>query len=156
MDKAKQLAFFYLKFRDRTVKEMRDYLIKKQQRFQYSNEDIEAVITYLKENNYLNDLRYVENYVRNKVELKPQGKTKLTFDLKRKGISENLLTQFFMEEVVDEESAAKEALTKIWHKFTKLDHQKQFERAARFLASRGFSYPIIKKTIAELQSSEVQ
>ncbi len=156
MDKAKQLAFFYLKFRDRTVKEMRDYLLKKQKRFQYANEDIEAVITFLKENNYLNDLRYVENFVRIKVEVKPQGEKKLKFSLKRRGVSDDLLNTFFLNEEIDEETAAKEALSKKWQKFSQLEHQKQFEKAARFLAARGFSYGIIKKTIAELQSSEVQ
>jgi regulatory protein len=156
MDKAKQLAYFYLKFRARTEKEMRDFLIRKQERFKYSEDDINATINHLKDLNYLNDLEYIENYVRNKTALKPQGVTRLKFDLKRKGVPDSVLSTFFSSDVVDEDAGANEALSKRWRKFEGLTPHERFEKAARFLASRGFSYTIIKKTIADYENNEVK
>ena len=156
MDKAKQLAYFYLKFRARTEKEMRDFLKRKMEKFKYSEDDIDGAITHLKELNYINDLEYIENYVRSKTNLKPQGVTRLKFDLKRKGIPDDLLNTFFSADVVDENAGAAEALTRRWSKYSALTPHERFQKAAQFLAGRGFTYSVIKKTIADFENNEVK
>ena len=57
--KGKELAIKYLSLRDRTVAEMRKYLIEKQQ----SSEEAETIIHELINSGYLNDEKYTRDYI---------------------------------------------------------------------------------------------
>lgn len=148
MEKALPFAYFYLKFRARTVHEMRLYLRKKMERFQYSEDDIEAAITYLKENKYLNDAEFVRSYVDQRLRGKPRGESVLKMELRRKGISQDIITEFFSETPMDTEALAYEALSRKWRSYERFAPEIRYRRAVNFLSRRGFPYETIKKTIA--------
>lgn len=145
-------AYFYLKFRPRSEKEIRDYLYKKIKSKHWSRDDAEEVIEELKKEGLIDDKKFIDLYVRDRTALKPKGKMLLIRELKQKGINEELIEEYFSINKIDEEKLALQILQKRWSRFKSLDSKKRFEKTARFLVSRGFSFDICKKTIEKLQS----
>ena len=78
----------------------------------------------------------------------------LTQELLRHGIPRELADTYFSVHGINEEELAEEALKKRWPKFDLLAPKDQFSKASMFLARRGFSFEIIKKTIAEIRGRE--
>ena len=145
-------AYFFLKFRPRSVKEVRDYLYKKVVKTHWSRDDAEVIIEDLKEQGLINDNEFVAWFVRQRTALKPKSKRLITRELLQKGVKEELIEEYFGSHTVDEERLAREILEKRWPRFKGLTRQKRFEKAVRYLMSRGFSYDLVKKTISKLQN----
>ena len=59
--------------------------------FEVSPSDYPSYLTWLRENNYLNEARFVEIFVRSKFNQKSWGRTKINFELRKRGISASLL-----------------------------------------------------------------
>lgn len=147
-------AYFFLKFRPRSEKEVRDYLYKKIKSKHWSRDDAEKIIEELKEEELIDDKKFVDWFVRARTTLKPKGQRLLIRELKQKGISDELIEKYFSENTVDEESLALKILEKRWPRYRNFDSRKRFEKACRFLMSRGFGFDLTKKTIAELAEKE--
>ncbi len=146
-------AYFYLKFRLRTEKELRNYLIKKIKDKHWSLDDVEKVINILKDQGLIDDEKFIKAYINDRNNFKPKGKKLLIKELKQKGIKEDLLEKYFSENELDEEELAFEVLKKRWSKLNRLDEKKRSEKAIRLLLSRGFSFETAKKTYKKLKSS---
>lgn len=145
-------AYFYLKFRPRTEKEIRSYLYKKIKTKHWSKDDVEKVIEKLKKEDLIDDKKFIDLFVRDRLALKPKGKKVLIQELRQKGISDELIENYFSKNQINEEKLALEILKKRWLRFKNLDSQKRFEKSARFLISRGFDFNLVKKTIDKLKS----
>jgi len=147
-------AYFFLKFRPRTEKEIRDYLYKKIIKTHWSRDDAEKIIEKLKEQQLIDDEKFVELFIKDRTALKPKGKKLLVRELKQKGIGDDLIENYFLKNDLDEESLALKILEKRWPRLKSLDSQKRFEKATRFLASRGFDYDICRKTVKKLSNEK--
>lgn len=147
-------VYFYLKFRPRTEKEIRDYLYKKIINTHFSRPQVEEIIEKLKEQGLIDDKKFVELYIKDRLLLKPRGEKLLKKELRAKGIRDDFIDDYFQNNSIDEEKIAKELLKKRWPRFQNLDVKKIKEKAFRFLLSRGFSYEVAKKTIEELLKKE--
>jgi regulatory protein len=147
-------AYFFLKFRPRTEKEIRDYLYKKIKSKHWSRDDAEKVIEELKEESLIDDKKFIELFVRDRTALKPKGKKLLVRELKQKGIKDELIEKYFTKNEIDEEKLALQILSRRWPRFKNLDSKKRFEKSTRFLLSRGFSYETVKKTFEKLESKD--
>ena len=147
-------AYFYLKFRPRSEKEVREYLYNKVKTTHWSHEAANKIIEKLKEQELIDDKKFIDWFVRNRTTLKPKGEKILRLELLQKGISKELLDNFFSKNIVDEESLALQILEKRWSRYKNVAPQKRFEKAGRFLLSRGFNYDICKKTIEYLTNKE--
>lgn len=143
-------AYFFLKFRPRSEKEVRDYLYKKIKSKHWSRDDAETVMDELKKEELIDDKKFVDWFVRSRTTLKPKGQRMLVRELKLKGIDDELIEKFFLENSLDEEKLAFQILEKRWPRFKNLDSKKRFEKSARFLMSRGFSFDLAKKIINQL------
>ncbi len=143
-------AYFFLKFRIRSEKEIRDYLYKKIINTHYSRQDVEKVIEKLKEQELINDEKFVEIYVKDRLVVRPKSIRLLKRELIKKGINENLIEKYFLENEFNEEETAILLLKKKWGRFKKLNEKKRFEKSIKFLLSRGFSYELAKKAFEEL------
>jgi len=148
-------AYFYLKFRPRTEKEVREYLYKKIKTTHWSRDDADKIIDELKSQGLIDDKKFVELFVKDRINLKPKGKKLLTYELKKKGIDDNLIENYFFNNVLDEENLALKILKKRWSRFENLDSKKRFEKSARFLLSRGFNYGLVRKTIEICENKEM-
>jgi regulatory protein len=118
----------------------------------WSREAADKIIERLKEQDLVDDVKFVEWFVRQRTTLKPKSERMLTRELKMKGIGDEIIEKYFSKNSLDEESLALKILEKRWPRYHGLSKEKRFEKASRFLMSRGFNYDIIRKTISKLQS----
>ncbi len=144
-------AYFFLKFRPRTVKEMRDYLQKKIVKRHWSRDAVEEAIKELKEEQLLNDKEFVRLFVEQRNSAKPKSEFVLKRELIRHGVSKDLIEEYFSDHPQNEEELAEKALMPRWHRFQNLPARERFQKAAAFLMRRGFSFAVVKKTIVELE-----
>jgi regulatory protein len=146
-------AYFFLKFRPRTEKEVRDYLQKKSEKFyQWSPSTIDSAIEKLKDNHYIDDSKFVEWFVNQRTTGKPKSAFALSHELQKYGIDKDTFTAFFDENPVDEENLALSALKKRWPRYQYLNKKERFQKAVTFLSSRGFKFDIIRKSIEQLET----
>jgi regulatory protein len=145
-EKFYKAAIRFLSFRPRSEKELSDYLAKKK-----CDPLISKRITdSLKRDKFLNDQEFVRWWVEQRTILKPKASRVIKFELKQKGISKELIDEFFEN---DESSTSDfdKALALAEKKMVRLgkieDRQKIYEKLGRFLASKGFDWDIIKEVI---------
>lgn len=144
-------AFFYLKFRLRSKKEVRDYLLKKIEKRHWSTTDVEKVIKHLEELNLINDKEFVRWFVDQRNSGKPKSQFVLKGELLRFGIDRDLIDAYFSENSQVEDDLALKALQRRWHRYNGLSKQERFKKAVAFLTGRGFSYETVKNAINKLE-----
>ena len=94
----------YVLFKKRTEIEVR----KKCKMLNYEEENIEEIIEYLKENEYIDDELYIDKYIKNIMRLKKCSINEIKIDLMRRGIDENLIEKYITEELEEfEKESAK-------------------------------------------------
>lgn len=149
------LAYFYLRFRSRTKKEVFDYLVKKSKKFSYLNPAlIEKILEDLEEQKLIDDNAFVGWFVQQRLIHKPKGEYALRQELRKFGVEKTIIDSYFLENPLNQEIEVEKALESKWRSYQRLDTRKRFEKAANFLLRRGFSFDIVKKTIAEREEKE--
>ena len=136
---AKNKAFNLLSYRERTIKEMRDKLEKKD----FSAEVINNVINYLLENDFLNEERFAEMWIRSRKKNHPRGRKLIYKELKNKGLSQNLINR-----VLNQNLSKKEELEMAEYLMDKWLRRRSEEDASsyklkNYLANKGFSYNLV-------------
>lgn len=142
---AKNLAIRFLSLKMRCEKEVASKLEKEG----FDEKTAARVIDELKSMGYLNDELYVQKYLYDRSKLKPKSKKMLSFELKNKGVTEEIIEKVLEDWNLDDSEIA-EGLVK--RKFGKYDltDEKIIRKATLFLMHRGFSYEIIKKVLRNL------
>jgi len=138
-------ALKYLALRSRSIKEMHEYLRKKQ----YSEEDIQDTIDKLLKLKFLND----DNFARSFIESKQRaGKSKklIEFELKTKGITRNI-SEDVLDHSPDDFKTALQYMEKRIHQFDRFDSQTRQKKIISRLRSRGFDWEVISKVLKQLQ-----
>lgn len=146
-------AYFYLKFRPRTKKEIHAYLLKKIKKRHWSTDDVEKVMGLLQEQKFIDDQAFVKWYLEGRNKSKPKGKRALQIELSRLGIEKELIDSSLESMDENEIELARRALEPRWKRYKDLDSRKCFEKASRFLGSRGFSFDTIQTVISQLEES---
>jgi regulatory protein len=141
------LALRFLSYRERTEHEMREKL---QAKGAYSKEIVEETIEYLTEADYLNDSRFASTLAESRIRNKAWGRYKISIDLKKRKIADEIVKEIVA--AIDDEAEIKTAGAAIEKWFRKSGctsplSQKEYERAFRHLASRGFSTAIAIKVL---------
>lgn len=148
----KNRLFRYLKLRPRTEREIFLYLEKIVEQKNLPLEIIEKLLNELKRIGLIDDKKFIDLYVSDRVNLKPKGKKLLFFELKKKGIDERLIKEYFAKNELNEEELATKSILSRWERLKRLAKNKREEKATRFLLSRGFSYETIRKVIKRLET----
>lgn len=132
---ARKQALKFLTVRMRCEREMRAHLYKKG----YSAADIDDAIDYLYQYGYLDDFKYCEAFIHDKVSFNPCGRLKLLYELRQKGVeasvAEEALDTFFPWET------EQELALQLWQK--KAQQVADADKIKRFLNGKGFSADII-------------
>jgi len=136
-------ALKYLSYKNRSTKEIYDYLKKKE----YSEEEIRDAIEKLIEYKFLDDSNFSEIFIRDR-QLKGRSKKYISYELKQKGINRDL-TEETLRNAQDDLKTAKEYMEKRIHQFNRLDPEKRKQRIVGRLQSRGYSWDVIKKLLDE-------
>jgi len=153
IEKLLNKAYFYLYLRQRSEKEMYEYLKKKVKTYHATEEDVEEVMKKLRLQKYLNDDAFVDSYVRHQTAIKPKGEYALRLELLKKGISETKINSYFEQTDLDEKALAKEALAKVWSRYKNLDFIKRKKRGIDFLSRRGFSFDTAKQAMEYMEKN---
>ena len=131
------LVLGWIARRQRSVKETRDYLTRKQLEPDRIDEFVERLLGL----KYLNDESFAQMWVRNRRELKNSSKRKIQAELRSKGVSHDLIELALNEHDETDQSALLECLQKRAHRYD--DEQKLIA----YLARQGFGYADIKEAL---------
>lgn len=141
-------ALFLMSLRDHSKSELKRKL---QQKFPEDIEIIENVLEELKRTTVIDDNRFAKIFTEYRLKSSPRGKNLIKQELLKKGIEQETIENVFENMNFEEEINAEELAINKAKSFDKnLDPQKKKEKLMRFLASRGFDFDIILKTIKKL------
>jgi regulatory protein len=130
------IAIKYLDYRERSETEIRAHLNKRD----INERVIEDVIDRLLRSGLVDDRRFAANWVENRLEFRPRGRRALSYELRQKGISEEIIRET-LDSINDEELAYQAAMKKAKN-FQSLEWDEFRKKMLGFLSRRGFSYNI--------------
>jgi len=137
-------ATHYLGCRPRSESEMRQRLSRRG----FDNESVEAVLKRLRELELVDDLEFARFWRDNRREFSPRSRLMTGLELKRKGVSEEIIGQV-LDTASDEDSAYRAGLSRA-RRLSTSDYQTFRRRLGEYLKRRGFGYGIIKKVVEQL------
>lgn len=141
-----------------SVKELRDYLVKRE----YEKEEIDRVVSQMIDFGYLNDARFAEEFLIYDIG-RGRSKKKAFYDLRQKGVSDEDIQKGYDEYLdeygePDEHKLAYDEAIKVLHAADMEPHEipsesldKMQGRIARRLFTRGFSQSLIYEILAEIR-----
>lgn len=145
--RARDCCFYLLKFRLRSQKEIQDKLKQKK----FSQEIVFKVIDYLKNLNYVNDEEFCRQWINSRLN-KPLGLRRISFELKQKGIAQELINAQ-IKNVASAYPESEIVIKLAKERFKRLKGVPEYKAKARvyaFLMRRGFSPAIISDVISQL------
>ncbi len=146
-DKIHTAALRLLKYRDRSVAELRERLRRKG----FNPESVENELQTLLDNNFLNDQRFTEIWIRHKLTISRKGKKIIRAELAAKGISSRLFLEVWSK-YRDAEIASARAFTLAKAAgFNLLDSFKRRGKLRQALYRRGYSAKAIEEALKEIQ-----
>jgi len=164
-------ALRFLSFRPRSEKEVKDYLKKKKT----GEETQKMVLKKLKKTGFLDDKEFALWWLEQRMIFKPSGKRLLKYELRKKGVNEEIidgvLEDRVLEEIFEKEGEtqgviasqvypsfefkmALKAAKKKFSFYQKLPHLEFRQKMTAFLARRGFSWEVMKEVIDEVLKKE--
>lgn len=140
-------ALDLIAYRDHSSKEIKDKLTRKG----YDNDSIEEALNKLDEYNFINDEKYAINYSNYSLKNKKNGKNKIIYELKQKGIPSHILNSLEFDEEKEYEVAKDLCYKKL---NTLRDDERKREKLYRYLSSKGFTHTIVVKIIQSIEKEE--
>ena len=142
-DKALNYAFGYLSKYRKTEKELRAKLLEKG----YLEQIVDYVMAKTKEYKFVDDKGYADSYV--ETYKRRKGSRLLKFELKRKGIDEEIVNE--IEVNADEEKEYTKALIEKFFRNKEMTKE-NVQKLYRHLLAKGFSYDTAKSALYEVQN----
>jgi regulatory protein len=140
-----QKALHFLSYRPRSSAEVRQNLQKRA----LSESLVEETVDRLQKAGLVNDEAFARAWVENRNIFRPSGKPALRMELRRKGLSDELV-QSVLDTQVDEESLALGAARKYARRLAGLEWPEFRQKLGGFLTRRGFSYAAIAPIVSEV------
>lgn len=137
-------AYYYLSYRPRSEAEIRQWLHKRG----FTDEITEKAIAKLKQQNLSDDLAFAQFWKENRLSFKPKSKRLIEKELREKKVASEIIEQV-TEDIDDEELAYKLGASRM-PALAHLDYPDFYRRLANYLAYRGFTYQVIRYTVARL------
>lgn len=114
-------------------------------------EDIEAIITILKEENFLNEERFASAFVNDKIKFSKWGKIKVRHHLKYKGISANIIETSLQNYPIENYlSIIENEIQKKAKSLKETDEFKRKQKLIAFGAQRGYENNLIYQVLDKL------
>jgi regulatory protein len=136
---AYQQALKFLSYRPRSEAEVRQNLLS----HKYPNEDITFTLERLRQNKLVDDVRFAQAWVENRVDLRPRGIRALEYELRNKGITQDIIDQSLngLDEQLLANSAARQRAPR-WEHLEPSDFKTKMHA---YLSRRGFNYSIARE-----------
>lgn len=145
--RGKNYALKYIERSCKTEKQIYDYLVKKE----FKPETIARVMSFLYEYGFVNDDKYAELYINERI--KKEGIKKIRYALIKKGISEEIITEKL--NIIDNEVVRETALKLADKKYRILinnetNKAKILNKLKNFLAGKGYNFEVINEVVNEI------
>jgi len=142
--KAHDRALHFLSYRPRSEAEIQRYLRDKDVPKPIEKE----IVQRLKAVGLLDDLAFARCWVEDRERFKPRSARMLRYELRRKGVSDEIIAQAL--EDLDEEESAYRAACQRTHQSLNLDYKSFRRRLGAYLRRRGFSYGVAINALERL------
>lgn len=142
--KAKNCALHFLESSFKSAKQVVDKLTLKD----FDVKTIDRVMLFLKEYDFIDDKRFVELFIKEKV--RSSGKNKIKFTLLKKGLPEELIKEGLNTITIEQQSqvALKLGEKKIAVLFkSEKDTRKLYKKTADYLVRNGFDFEIVNEVL---------
>jgi len=143
IDRAVTTAIRALEQRMQTGRELRTRLMRKG----FEPETIDAALAKLTDVGYLNDERFAELWIENRLAHRPRGKRMLEQELRQKGIDRQIVDETVSGMEIDDRTAALEVARKRLKSVQSLPPDEQKKKLTGILARRGFDFGVIRTTL---------
>lgn len=143
--RGKQKALAILKYMDRTKQE----LILKLKQAEYTDNVIEEIMEYVIKFHFIDDTRYVSNYIRGRKDNK--SKRQLITELSLKGIDKETINTVLLDEYDSEEEAVKKAVEKKCRNIDNLSKEERIKLAS-YLYRKGYQMDLIRKYVYDYEN----
>jgi regulatory protein len=143
VDRAVSAAMRALDQRMQTGRELRTRLMRKG----FEPDTIDAALEKLTAYGYLNDERFAELWIENRLAHRPRGKRMLEQELRQKGIDREIVQETVGGMEIDDRAAALDVANKRLKSVQGLPPDEQKKKLTGILARRGFDYGTIKATL---------
>jgi regulatory protein len=137
-------AYYYLSYRPRSEGEIRQWLRKRG----FSNDVVEKTIARLREQNLTDDLAFAQFWKDSRLSFRPKSKRLIKRELRDKKIDGEIIEQV-TNDIDDEEIAYRLGSGRL-SSLAHLDYRNFYRRLSSYLAYRGFSYEVIRRTASLL------
>lgn len=137
-------AVRFLSYRPRSTEEVRRYLIKKN----VPDSLVADVLERLRRLDYVDDLAFARFWISNRDRFKPMGLRALRFELRQKGIDDQLIDALLAD--IDEEEAAYRAAQARISRYRGNTSQSFGRRLRAMLRRRGFGEYVINEVILRI------
>ncbi|MCX7912387.1 MAG: recombination regulator RecX [Dehalococcoidales bacterium] len=137
-------ALHLLSYRPRSEAEVRERLL----RHGFDGDTVTSVLGRLREEGLLDDLTFARFWKENREVFRPCGRRKTALELRRKGISDEIIKEVTAD--IDEDANAYNAALSRAKKLPLDDYQLFRRRLGGYLARRGFGYGVIDGVVARL------
>jgi regulatory protein len=140
-----QSALRLLGYKARTVAEVRKRLVDKG----FPEGSIEEVLEKLKENHLLDDRQYAQLWTEDRAVYHPRSRRMMRWELLGKGVAQDEV-EAALSTVCSDEDLAYGAANKAIKRWKNLPVDDFRKKCSDFLARKGFSYDIVRLTVARL------
>jgi regulatory protein len=137
--KARNKAFKLLSYRERTIKEIEDRLEKKE----FEEKVIKAVVDFLLDNDYLNEERFAEMWIRSRKNNHPRGRKLIYKELKNKGVNQKIINNALDKYLSKEEEIEMAKYLKDKWLRRRTEEDSSSYKLKNYLANKGFRYDLV-------------
>jgi len=137
----------YCAYQERCVQELE----QKMKNLEVLPSEFTEYLTWLSENNYLNEARFVEIFVRSKFNQKSWGHTKINYELRKRGISASLLASAW--DGIDDADYIEKARTLLQKKKEEIKtgtSPQRYQKCYNFGLSKGYESALVRELLKPL------
>ncbi|AKM82964.1 hypothetical protein A2422_03250 [Candidatus Woesebacteria bacterium RIFOXYC1_FULL_31_51] len=131
--------------RPRSEKEIKDYL-KRKKVHESLNEELFNRLNRLE---LINDTKFSKWWVDQRLVFKNKSKKDLKFELRAKGIKNEIIENTLEESEIDEVKIAKKLIEKKEYKWDKYEEKIKKQKIIQYLSGKGFGWDVIEKVISD-------
>lgn len=145
----REACFRYLSRSDHSSFELKQKVAKKG----YKESDIVQVLQNLADNGYLDDKSFATKFIEEKTELNQWGPKKIRSHLYKKGINRSIIEEVLTEKtdhLQQQQICVDLVMKRKRHFLREEDEYKRKQKIYRYLAGRGFSGSVIKKSLPRI------
>lgn len=116
----------------------------------FNKDIISEVLEELERYKYIDDEKFAESYINDRMNFRPCGKLMIEKELKEKGIAENIINDK-ISELISEEKELESAGILVRKKLKiiggNVDKRRVYQKIASYLQSKGYSFDTISQAI---------